>query len=878
MPDYILKLKALLHDPVHKIWSFSNVQDADFYHKEVLSKNLKKHEKVALDLFNFLLKEDLDDVRVNHADIIASGLSRVLISPDGGDEEIRKQFEEQNSVFVKDAKFIDFLRGNECAIGIPKSNDEVMDIFKKLGKLNFSSQEERAKYYFLFLWRFLPEIFPWINTHPADSRVPNHSIYDHIVQSAAIATCIEDSDYPSFLLFTLGPVQDFIAKAKKTSDLWAGSFILSYLTYAAIEVIIDEIGPDHVIFPNLLKQPFVDRWLYNKLHNQNIDSECFKNWKENWQKQLQKEQNNDKPFDDILTIANIPNRLLAIVPYCKAKELAQNCKNAITKKIDNFVETMPNQYTAIVKEQLYSYFNIYYVIMPWKAKNNDDNIQNIIDTYKHFIEVEDLVKVVDTIKQYPYYKNVSSGITYSLLVEITERFLAARKNIRDFINIPAQKGKKCKLCGEYTAIVKDFEDELCGVCYLKRKLPDIMKDELQLKEAVRYPSTSELPTVQYKLSIKENVVHELKEKLETIDKSLTKKFVSVPKLKGKSLYNMDGQFLMQGTYRKEYMKQEIGLDVDESKLEDVKNFLKKNSISPPVYYAILSMDGDEIGNWLNGKQMIPIKELMHAESKKALQHFWDKDKINDLHTILNSPHPMSPSFHNGFSRRLSYFALEEVKKIVENTYYGKLIYAGGDDVMAFLPVKDAVDCANELQNAFKTVLCNNATMSAGIVYVHHKYPLAFALNEVRTAEKLAKDKYGRNACCIKLLKNSGEKRITGFKWGGSDEISHQRFFNTIIKLYRDDKLSSKFAYDFMNIVEELKYSPEDSSLKQSNVKQIVKSELKRIYSHKQSKENKNNAFLQQMLSVFDSWEYEYQDFANIFIIARFISKEGREII
>jgi CRISPR-associated protein Cmr2 len=82
------------------------------------------------------------------------------------------------------------------------------------------------------------------------------------------------------------------------------------------------------------------------------------------------------------------------------------------------------------------------------------------------------------------------------------------------------------------------------------------------------------------------------------------------------------------------MKQEIGLDVDESKLEDVKNFLKKNSISPPVYYAILSMDGDEIGKWLNGKQMIPIKELMHAESKKALQHFWDKDKINDLHTIF----------------------------------------------------------------------------------------------------------------------------------------------------------------------------------------------------------------------------------------------------
>jgi CRISPR-associated protein Cmr2 len=42
----------------------------------------------------------------------------------------------------------------------------------------------------------------------------------------------------TFLLFSIGPVQDFIAAALKTKDLFAGSLMLSYLSTNAIETIL----------------------------------------------------------------------------------------------------------------------------------------------------------------------------------------------------------------------------------------------------------------------------------------------------------------------------------------------------------------------------------------------------------------------------------------------------------------------------------------------------------------------------------------------------------------------------------------------------------------------------------------------------------------
>lgn len=59
------------------------------------------------------------------------------------------------------------------------------------------------------------------------------------------------------LLFSIGPVQSFIAAARKTEDLWAGSYLLSFLVEKAIDKLeetVSENGGDlELIYPVKLK-------------------------------------------------------------------------------------------------------------------------------------------------------------------------------------------------------------------------------------------------------------------------------------------------------------------------------------------------------------------------------------------------------------------------------------------------------------------------------------------------------------------------------------------------------------------------------------------------------------------------------------------------
>ncbi|CAI8970223.1 type III-B CRISPR-associated protein Cas10/Cmr2 [Methylocaldum szegediense] len=49
--------------------------------------------------------------------------------------------------------------------------------------------------------------------------------------------------------FTLGPVQSFVAQARRTRDFWAGSFLLSYLAGVAMREVRAQAGNDAIVFP-----------------------------------------------------------------------------------------------------------------------------------------------------------------------------------------------------------------------------------------------------------------------------------------------------------------------------------------------------------------------------------------------------------------------------------------------------------------------------------------------------------------------------------------------------------------------------------------------------------------------------------------------------
>ncbi len=189
----------------------------------------------------------------------------------------------------------------------------------------------------------------------------------------------------------------------------------------------------------------------------------------------------------------------------------------------------------------------------------------------------------------------------------------------------------------------------------------------------------------------------------------------------------------------EALQNEDNFLLDEKKREKllILNALKKLTKSvdskPTPFYAMLIMDGDNMG---------------------ALLSNYKNEQIN-------------------ISNALAFFNTK-VNDIVEKNY-GKLIYAGGDDVLCLLPVSTALECAKELKDAyikaFKQEAINifnnkEGTISAGIVYAHMNTALRAIIKDAHTLiDETAKKEIDRNAFAVRIWKRGGPILTFGKKWG-----------------------------------------------------------------------------------------------------------------
>lgn len=123
--------------------------------------------------------------------------------------------------------------------------------------------------------------------------------------------------------------------------------------------------------------------------------------------------------------------------------------------------------------------------------------------------------------------------------------------------------------------------------------------------------------------------------------------------------------------------------------------------SPPIYYALLLADGDQLG------------ELVR----------WCGPEV--------------------VSRALAAFTAA-VPRIV-SSHDGVTVYAGGDDVLALLPIRHALGCARELEQTYRRSFGDvPATLSAAIVFAHGRAPLHRVLAVAhRLLDDVAKDENGR---------------------------------------------------------------------------------------------------------------------------------------
>ena len=176
-----------------------------------------------------------------------------------------------------------------------------------------------------------------------------------------------------------------------------------------------------------------------------------------------------------------------------------------------------------------------------------------------------------------------------------------------------------------------------------------------------------------------------------------------------------------------YVKKNVGIDIE--------SFQSTYDLSGDIgYYAVVTADGDKMGK--------KISNLM-GESKDITQ-------INEL------------------SKNLFRFFLEEenVREITNETFGGELIYAGGDDILALLPVKygdnTVMDYLTDLSDRFKKFVGEDVSLSFGVNIVYYKYPMKNAISEA--FELLYEAKNWKedlsNIAKIQLVKHSGQKYDT----------------------------------------------------------------------------------------------------------------------
>ncbi|HPY39267.1 MAG TPA: type III-B CRISPR-associated protein Cas10/Cmr2, partial [Thiolinea sp.] len=215
---------------------------------------------------------------------------------------------------------------------------------------------------------------------------------------------------------------------------------------------------------------------------------------------------------------------------------------------------------------------------------------------------------------------------------------------------------------------------------------------------------------------------------------------------------------------------------DQAQAKKVLTALKEvcksaNLAKPSPFYAILLMDGDSLGSHMSNADL-------HYSITQGLADF-----TNGV--------PEKVRQHNGF-----------------------LIYAGGDDVLAVLPLEDAIPCATTLRahylDCFKAQANSDpkkvrkyipTTLSGAIEFAHIKTPLTKTLKDAHELlDEVAKDGRGRDALAVRVWKPGGLQA----EWAQPWEIvlnpqSGQAYIEEIAASFQTieadkEQFSNKFFY------------------------------------------------------------------------------------
>lgn len=617
-------------------------------------------------------------------------------------------------------------------------------------------------------------------------------------------------------LISIGPVQDFIASARRSRDLWFGSWLLSELSKAAAHALATSHGVENLIFPT------------------SADIQAL------------------KPGSTL----NVANKIMAVV----------------AAKDTDAVQVLGEQVEQAVRERLETLRAEVYGKITRRLDTEECAIKQVRDMLEIFWAAVPL----------------TNPEQYQDTRQCLEALLAARKGTRNFQPVtwgnnqpkssldgqresvipetaypyPKQKRDDPQHADKINILYKQYgagkAERLSGVDLLKRHgfvtRPDGSAEE-------HFMSTSHvavLPLLK-RLETCADTAHTAWQRYMT--ELGTSELVEREKIARKYaahavLGQYDGSLLFQERLP------DVLAGTPEDELQEAKGALEQfysatfgQVIVPLPYYALLHADGDNMG------------------------------KVIDATTTITG--------HQEISRALSGFA-DRVREIVEDTHSGALIYAGGDDVLALLPLHTVLACAKELADRFRKEMQKytapvdkddpslgtvNPTLSAGIAVCHHIEPLSDALELARQAEKQAKAVPGKDALAVTVSKRSGVDRTVTGKWQPGEDIDTalaeqwrtlDRRLERFVELHRKDEFPDGAAYELHDLYLRVGQILPPEAL-QAEVIRILK--RKRVQGGKAKIDEQVLQNIEQMLNLADM---TLERFANELIIARIFADADRQ--
>ncbi|TXB63735.1 Cas10/Cmr2 second palm domain-containing protein [Phaeodactylibacter luteus] len=609
-----------------------------------------------------------------------------------------------------------------------------------------------------------------------------------------------------FFIFSLGPVQSFIAQARKAQDLYLGCRMVSdYCRYAAL-TFVQQGGS--ILFPEVNSASLTNRFV-GTIALENGD-----------------------------TGKNIGNKVADAVQERFAAEGLAVIEAALCGKGLDQIKGL--------KEQLENHLQTYWIFSPYDE-------EHYAERYREAERVFGMSKHLRTPKTLAYqgaYGNYA-GFEQGFLGETGRKCIVdgernvkvyrwSEQDIEQYKTVGALLRNKLFLCREEVVLVgksgqadegafveinnvppKFIQDgeglsavSLFKRCYKPDEVEGAVEDKSQWEalynkpdfweakySAKRYLQEIELPTTaktalldtlnRMESEAAANGLDNVRAKFKVLDELVKN---ARPEDFGKRYPNYraeDEELYFDDNHTESYFKK---YNFDVGKLEEISKAHKKFKAALPntddckaalhPYYALVALDIDGLG-----KHLQKVDKAGHVETARYLHQF-----------------------------------AEEVTKLVEGGSKGRVLHAGGDDFLLMLNLHGLFELLEHIQTEWNK-LDTGLTYSTSIIMAHYKSPLTRAVQTTKAELKAVKarfDKEGKDgiACCF--MAKSGAVSTSYFK---QDKLNLLR--QLFQALQRGD-YSPQFIFQFASNMETLGLGGETDANEQEQLRNYALRELKRL--------------------------------------------------